>query len=66
MSFPAPSSGIERHPRGVAAFISFYLPSRYAMTMLIEKYCKRPSAVATFHLDRVARLFPQSLFCIAT
>lgn len=32
------------------------------MTMLIEKYCKRPSVIRTFYLDSAARLFPQFLF----
>ncbi|MEO6104068.1 MAG: acyltransferase [Pseudoxanthomonas sp.] len=48
--------------QGVVAVISFYLLSGYVMTLLIEKYYKRPSAIPTFYLDRAARLFPQFLF----
>lgn len=47
---------------GVVAVISFFLLSGYVMTELIEKYYKRPVAIPTFYLDRVARLFPQFLF----
>lgn len=47
---------------GVMAVISFYILSGYVMSMLIEKYYKKPPAIPTFYLDRIARLFPQYLF----
>jgi peptidoglycan/LPS O-acetylase OafA/YrhL len=47
---------------GVVAVISFFILSGYVMTMLIDKYYKKRSAIYSFYLDRIARLFPQFIF----
>lgn len=47
---------------GVVAVISFFILSGYVMSMLIEKYYKKPPDISTFYLDRAARIFPQFLF----
>jgi peptidoglycan/LPS O-acetylase OafA/YrhL len=50
---------------GVVAVISFFILSGYVMSILIGRHYKQPSAIPTFYLDRIARLFPQFLFYMA-
>jgi peptidoglycan/LPS O-acetylase OafA/YrhL len=47
---------------GVVAVISFFILSGYVMSMLINTYYKKTSAVPSYYLDRTARLLPQFLF----
>lgn len=47
---------------GVVAVISFFILSGYVMSMLVDKYYNKPSAVSSYYLDRAARLLPQFLF----
>ena len=47
---------------GPVAVISFYLLSGFVMTLLIEKHYAQRSSIATFYMDRAARLFPQFAF----